>query len=262
MLDSTPISLALVGLEILGKPIHHLVDGLVQAILFDNTTFITTPCLIFVPGEPTNSMESISSKDITSVKSTVVIDQQDITGFHSKSGNVLFGSSLNFLTIFQTQGLHVIGVKDFCHTHLGDTTGPSVTKFSCVVVSIVEPHRKTGDWVTVDGGFSSFDSLETSGLSVSFVNHFKVHVKLGCNSSIHNTLDSLLDNTRKSGRDVQVGNRDADLTVVQLLQDLGIHFSKNGSTISYEETSTTLGSLLETNECSIGSSTFGSRFAV
>mmetsp|Transcript_1535 Transcript_1535/g.2138 ORF Transcript_1535/g.2138 Transcript_1535/m.2138 type:complete len:208 (+) Transcript_1535:320-943(+) len=207
-------------------------------------------------------MVSISLKDITSVKSTVVIDQQDITRFHGESGNVFFGSSLNFLTIFQTQGFHDVSVKDFGHTDLRYTTGPSVTEFSGVVVGIVEPYRNTCDRVTVDGGFSCFNGLKTSGLTIRFVNHFKVHIELWCNSSIDSIFDAFLQNTRKGRRDVQVGHRDTDFTVVQLLQDLGVKFGKDGSTIGYKETSTAFGSLLETYKGSISSRTLGSRFRV
>mmetsp|Transcript_15374 Transcript_15374/g.18481 ORF Transcript_15374/g.18481 Transcript_15374/m.18481 type:complete len:208 (+) Transcript_15374:331-954(+) len=207
-------------------------------------------------------MVSISLKDITSMKSTVVIHQQDITRFHGESGNVFFRSSLNFLTIFQTQGFHGVRIKDFGHTDLGDTTGSSITKFSGVVVGIVEPDRKTSHRVTVDGGFRGFHSLETSGLTIGFVNHFKVHVELRCDSRIDRTFDTFLQNTGEGRRDVKIGHGDTDLTVVQLLQDFGVKFGKDGSTIGNKETSTTLCGLLETHKGSIGSRTLGSRFGV
>ena len=58
--------LRLIGFKILGQPIHHAIDHLIQAILFHNTTFLTAPFGIVIPGKPRDGMETITIKDIAS----------------------------------------------------------------------------------------------------------------------------------------------------------------------------------------------------
>jgi hypothetical protein len=45
-------SLALVRLKIFWQPIHHLVDCLIQCVLFDNAALLSPPLLVLIPGEP------------------------------------------------------------------------------------------------------------------------------------------------------------------------------------------------------------------
>lgn len=154
-------SLALVRFKILGEEVHEFINGLVQSILFEDTTFVAPPFFV-VPRKPTNSVETVTLEDISAVKGTVVVDKEDITWFHGKSRDVLFTCTLDLLTILQSQGFHCISVEHLGHTNLGNTAWSAITQFASMVVRIVEPHRKSSHWMAVDGRFSSFYSLESS----------------------------------------------------------------------------------------------------
>lgn len=112
--------------EILGQPIHHLIHHLIQSILFNNPFFISPPFFVVVPRKPRHGMKSIPLKHITSMQGTIIVHQQDITRFHGQCGNMFFRRAFDFLTIFQCEWFHGIGVKDFGHSDFGDTTRTTI----------------------------------------------------------------------------------------------------------------------------------------
>ena len=95
-----PLTLTLIRLKVFGKPIHHLIDGLVESILFKDASFVASPFGVVVPCEPCHGMETIPLKDIPTVQGTVIIHQQDIAWFHGQGCNVFFTGTFDFITIF------------------------------------------------------------------------------------------------------------------------------------------------------------------
>mmetsp|Transcript_10966 Transcript_10966/g.30317 ORF Transcript_10966/g.30317 Transcript_10966/m.30317 type:complete len:396 (+) Transcript_10966:241-1428(+) len=207
-------------------------------------------------------MESIPLEHIATVQGSVIVHQQNVTGLHGQSRNVLFARAFNFIAIFQRQRLHGIGVKDLGHSHFGNTAGTTVAQLSGVVVGIVEPNGQSSHGVTVNGGFCLFDCLQTSGLSIHFVHHFQIHIELGGHGSIHNIFETLLDKPRQGGWHIQVTDGNANFSVVQFLQQVGIQFGQNGSTVGHQEAAAAFGSLLEAYKGGVGGGTFGGGFAV
>ena len=65
--------LALLRLEVLRQEIHHLVNCLVERVFVHDTTLIPTPFAILVPCKPGNCMKAISTKNISTMKCTVVV---------------------------------------------------------------------------------------------------------------------------------------------------------------------------------------------
>mmetsp|Transcript_25583 Transcript_25583/g.73614 ORF Transcript_25583/g.73614 Transcript_25583/m.73614 type:complete len:311 (+) Transcript_25583:677-1609(+) len=196
------------------------------------------------------------------MKRSVIIHQKNITRFHRKCSDVLLACALDLLAILQTQRLHRISVEDFSHTNLRNSAGSSVSELSGVVVSIVEPHRKSSHGVSVDWRLGNLNGLQTTGLSIHFVHHFQVHVELGGNSSIDQSLHSFLNKSWKTWGKIKIADRNSHLSIIQLLKDLSVHFSKNGGTVSNQEPATTLGRLLEAHESSVGSSSLCGRLSV
>lgn len=107
-----------------------------------------------------------------------------------------------------------------------------------------------------------FTYLQTSGLSIRFVNHFQIHVEFRCHGCVHGVGNPLLDKAWQGRGNVQVGNRDANFTIVQFLQKFRVEFGQNGGSICYEKTTTTFSGLLKAHESSISRSALGGGFTV
>jgi hypothetical protein len=74
--------LALIGLKILGKPVHHSVDYLIHSVLLDDPTLLSTPFLVIVPGKPTHGVIPVALEDVPTVQGPIVVHQQNVAGFH------------------------------------------------------------------------------------------------------------------------------------------------------------------------------------
>ena len=90
--------LVLIGFEIFREPVHHLINCLIQPVLFQNSSFISPPFLV-IPSKPAHGMKSITLEDVSSMERTVVVYQQNITRFHGQCRNVLFACSFNLHAI-------------------------------------------------------------------------------------------------------------------------------------------------------------------
>mmetsp|Transcript_19572 Transcript_19572/g.34416 ORF Transcript_19572/g.34416 Transcript_19572/m.34416 type:complete len:339 (+) Transcript_19572:291-1307(+) len=198
-------------------------------------------------------METVALKDVPSVEGSIIVNQQNITWFHTQSRNMFFASSLNLHTILQTQRFHGIGIKDFRHSHLRDTARTAISQFACVIVCVIEPDGETSDRVTIDGRFRNFDSLQTTRLSVCFKHHFQVHIKLGSDRSVDQSLDSFLHKPWQTGRQIQVTHGDSNFAIVQLLQEFSVEFRQNGCPVGDQKSTPTLSSLLKADKGGIGS---------
>mmetsp|Transcript_22572 Transcript_22572/g.33030 ORF Transcript_22572/g.33030 Transcript_22572/m.33030 type:complete len:381 (-) Transcript_22572:380-1522(-) len=253
--------LGLVRLEILGEPIHHGVDSLIHSILLHNSTFIASPFLI-IPSEPTNGMETISLEDITSMKSTVVIHEKNVTRFHGKRSDMFLTGPLNFAAVLQTQWIHGIRIKYLRHSNLGHATRSAIAKLACMIMGIVEPYGKSRHGMPIDGRFRRFDRLQPSRLSIRLVKHLQIHIELGRDRFVHQSLDSLLQGSGERRGDVEVGHADANLSIVQFLEHDGIHLGEDGGTVGDQKSSTSLGGLLEAYECRVSGSAFRGGFTV
>ena len=122
--------------------------------------------------------------------------------------------------------------------------------------------KEGSDWPHCYRSRYNWTYLQTSGLSISFIHHFKIHVELWRNSGVNGSLDTILDKTGKGRREIQVANGNAEFAFVQTLQDFGINFGKNRCSVGNQEAATTFSSFLEANKGSIGSSSLGSRLAM
>mmetsp|Transcript_31520 Transcript_31520/g.46766 ORF Transcript_31520/g.46766 Transcript_31520/m.46766 type:complete len:204 (+) Transcript_31520:341-952(+) len=193
-------------------------------------------------------METVTLKHISSMQSTIVVNQQHVAWLHTQRCNVFFRSSFDFLAILQRKGLHRICVENFRHSHFWHTAWSPVAQLASMIVRIVEPDWHSGDGMTIDGTFRCFDCLKTTGFAVSFVNHLQIHVKLRCDGSIHGSLDPLLGQIGQGRWNVKIGHGNTNLTIVQLLQELRVHFRKNSCSIGHQKASATLGGALKAHK--------------
>lgn len=116
--------------------------------------------------------------------------------------------------------------------------------------------------MTIDWTFGRFDSLQSTRLSVHFVHHFQIHVEFWRHGGINQFFDSILNESRKGGGNIKVGNTDADLAIVEFLEDVSFDFSEDGGSVGDEEASSSFGGLLEAYEGCVGGGTLGGGFTV
>mmetsp|Transcript_8873 Transcript_8873/g.14029 ORF Transcript_8873/g.14029 Transcript_8873/m.14029 type:complete len:233 (+) Transcript_8873:204-902(+) len=203
-------------------------------------------------------MEAVSLEDITAVKHPVVINDQDVPLLHSHCLDVL-GAHLVDVVDILCRDLGEIAEVNVSHAHLRHGAGPTVPQVPGVVMDVAEPERLASLRVPVDRRLGVLDGLEASWLAVSSVDHVQIHVKLGRDCGAHQALEAIHEGLLEGSHageevQIQVGNRDADLAVVDVLEDIGLEVPEDLGTVGDEELSAGNGGRVEAHESSVGGS--------
>mmetsp|Transcript_18313 Transcript_18313/g.28673 ORF Transcript_18313/g.28673 Transcript_18313/m.28673 type:complete len:309 (+) Transcript_18313:573-1499(+) len=116
--------------------------------------------------------------------------------------------------------------------------------------------------MAIDRRFRRLHRLQPSRLSIALVYHLQIHIELRRHGHIHQSLDAFLHHVRKAWGDVEVGDADANLTIVKLFEGGCFEFGEDGGAVGDEEASSAFGGALEADECSVGGGTLSGGLAV
>mmetsp|Transcript_6295 Transcript_6295/g.16082 ORF Transcript_6295/g.16082 Transcript_6295/m.16082 type:complete len:262 (+) Transcript_6295:189-974(+) len=229
------------------------VDNLVQevarlATIRDRGRLVTLPAV-----EPAHGVVTIALEDVTAVEHPVIVAQQHLAFLHRAARDVLLR---HLVDVVERLGVDLgeIPHEDVGHAHLWHCARPAVSQVARVVVYVAEPQRAARLGVAVYGRLLALDRLQPVRLAVRAVQHLEVHVELGGDHRADEVLGeverAVLERAEaRKDVEVEVRHRDADLLVVEPLEDARVHVAEDRVPVGDKEFATLHSCRLEAHEC-------------
>mmetsp|Transcript_62603 Transcript_62603/g.141229 ORF Transcript_62603/g.141229 Transcript_62603/m.141229 type:complete len:216 (+) Transcript_62603:209-856(+) len=199
-------------------------------------------------------MVPLAFERLAPMKNAVVVEEHNVANLHHDCLDVPLADIVHVADILRAD-LAEVAMVDVGHAHLGNSAGTAVAQVAAVVVEVAEPDRLASDWVPVDGRLRVLDGLQAVGVRlVGAVHHLEVHVKFGRDNLQDQVLQVVLYaflHTAKGLNKVQVevADGDANLALVEALQDVLVHVVDDLGSVRNDELAATLGRGLEADKC-------------
>mmetsp|Transcript_48262 Transcript_48262/g.103048 ORF Transcript_48262/g.103048 Transcript_48262/m.103048 type:complete len:424 (+) Transcript_48262:1-1272(+) len=203
--------------------------------------------------EPAHGVQALALEDVAPVQDAVVVAEQHVARLHRHAHDVTLAHLLDVIQNVARDDRQVAEVH-IRHAHLWHGAGAAVAQEARVVVEVAEPDRPLRLGVAVDGRLRVLDGLQTEVLSIGTPDHVEIHVELGGDGGVYHLahlVHGLLLEVLRQGPEhveVEVAHRDADLSIDERLQDLGVEIAEDGLAVGDEKLSARHRRRLEAHE--------------
>mmetsp|Transcript_14178 Transcript_14178/g.42250 ORF Transcript_14178/g.42250 Transcript_14178/m.42250 type:complete len:442 (-) Transcript_14178:147-1472(-) len=245
--------------------VHELVQEVSRLGVLVRVVVVRGPVL-HEPAEPRDRVVAVAPEDVAAVEHAVVVAEEHVPRLHGDLLDVGLGDGVDVVEVRVGDGREV-AVVDLRHADLRHGAGPAVPQVARVVVDVAEPEQLARLRVAVEGRRDLLDRLHAHGVAVRAVLHLEVHVELGRHQLVDEHARALHEGLLQAHLrvllgarqphvevealeevQVEVGDGDADLAVVEALGHVGVQVPGDLGRVRDEELAAPLRGWLEAHE--------------